>query len=56
MDKKSGAIYLYQCGELNVMKSTQGKHQGPWGEIKGAPKGTPSQACVQHPDWSQYHT
>ena len=41
-------------GNLHVMRSTQGRHPGPWRKIQGAPEGTFTHPCAQHPDRTQH--
>ena len=56
IDKKSGAIYLYQCGELMCDEEYIGETSRTLGERYKEPEGTLSHPCTQHPNWSQYHT
>ena len=50
MDKKSGVIYYYQCGELTYDEEYIGETFRTFGEIPGAPEGILTHSCAQHPD------
>ena len=57
IDKKSGTIYVYQCGELACNKEyIRETSRIPGGKVQKASEGTLSHPCTQHPDWTQYHT
>ena len=57
MEKKSRAIYLYQCGELTCDVEYIGETSRTLGErkIKGGPEGTLTHPCAQYLDRTQYH-
>ena len=57
MDRRSGAIYMYQCGEIMCNEDYIGGNiQDPGGKLQGESEGTLSHPCAQHLNWSQYHT
>ena len=47
-ERKSGAIYWYQCGELTCDGVHRGDIQDLWRKIQGTPKRTLIHPCTQH--------
>ena len=55
IDRKGGAIYCYQCGELAWNEKYTGETSITFGErYKEHLKGTLTHPCVQHPDRTQH--